>query len=137
MRRLEPMNSSEAHKVESETLGDFARVMQAGTGLVTAAPGKGDVYDTQTGRPGRLNLDQDNVKNGLGQLVLTLVKLLHELLERQAIRRIDAGSLSDADIEKIGVTLMKQAEEIERLRREFNLDEEDLNLDLGPLGKLL
>jgi hypothetical protein len=69
--------------------------------------------------------------------VLTLVKLLHELLERQAIRRMEAGSLSDDDIENLGITLMKQAEEIDRLRKEFNLDEEDLNLDLGPLGKLL
>jgi hypothetical protein len=85
----------------------------------------------------RIHLDPDKVKNGLGQLVLTLVKLLHELLERQAIRRIESGSLSDDEIERVGVTLMGQAEEIERLRKEFNLDEKDLNLDLGPLGKLL
>ena len=86
---------------------------------------------------GKINLDPEKVKNGLGQLVLTLVKLLHELLERQAIRRMDAGSLTDSEIENIGVTLMKQAEEIDRLRREFSLEEKDLNLDLGPLGKLL
>ncbi|MCL5124640.1 MAG: gas vesicle protein K [Deltaproteobacteria bacterium] len=84
-----------------------------------------------------MNLEQDSVKNGLGQLVLTLVKLLHELLERQALRRIEAGSLSDPEIENIGVTLMRQAEEIERLRKEFGLEKKDLNLDLGPLGKLL
>jgi hypothetical protein len=84
-----------------------------------------------------MNLDQDDVKNGLGQLVLTLVKLLHELLERQAIRRIDAGSLSKAEIERLGLTLMRQAQQIERLRKEFGLEEEDLNLDLGPLGKLM
>jgi hypothetical protein len=65
------------------------------------------------------------------------VKLLHELLERQAIRRIDAGSLSEDQIERLGLTLMRQAEEIERLRKEFGLEEEDLNLDLGPWGKLL
>jgi len=85
----------------------------------------------------RINLDKDSVKNGLGQLVLTLVKLLHELLERQAIRRIEADSLDDHEIENLGVTFMKQAQEIERLRKEFGLEEEDLNLDLGPLGKLL
>ena len=79
----------------------------------------------------------NDTKNGLGQLVLTLVKLLHELLERQAIRRIEAGSLSDQQIERLGLTLMRQAQEIERLRKEFGLEEEDLNLDLGPLGKLL
>ena len=64
-------------------------------------------------------------------------KLLHEVLERQAIRRIDAGSLTEDQIERLGVTLMGQAEEIDRLRKEFGLEEEDLNLDLGPLGKLL
>jgi len=84
----------------------------------------------------RINLDQDKVKNGLGQLVLTLVKLLHELLERQAIRRMDSGSLSEAEIERLGLTLMRQAQEIERLRKEFGLEQDDLNLDLGPVGKL-
>lgn len=86
--------------------------------------------------PSRINLDANNVKHGLGQLVLTLIKLLHELLERQAIRRMESGSLSDAEIENLGVTLMQQAQEIENLRRAFGLEEEDLNLDLGPLGKL-
>jgi hypothetical protein len=85
----------------------------------------------------RISLDKDNVKNGLGQLVLTLIKLLHELLERQAIQRMEAGSLTDTEIENLGLTLMKQAQEIDRLRKEFNLEEKDLNLDLGPLGKLL
>ena len=84
-----------------------------------------------------LNIDADDVKNGLGRLVLTLVKLLHELLERQALRRIDAGGLTEVEIENLGLALMKQAQEIDRLRKAFNLDEKDLNLDLGPLGKLL
>jgi hypothetical protein len=85
----------------------------------------------------RLHLDPGSVKNGLAQLVLTLVKLLHELLERQALRRIEAGSLTEEQVERIGCTLMRQSEEIERLRQEFGLAEKDLNLDLGPLGKLL
>jgi Gas vesicle protein K len=84
----------------------------------------------------RLSLDEGTLKNGLGQLVLTLVKLLHELLEKQAIRRMEGHSLSDEEIERLGTALMRQAEEIERLRVEFGLTEEDLNLDLGPLGKL-
>ena len=125
------MNFIEDSKVESEALGDFARVMEAGT------PDSACSKPESRGKGGRLNLDPENVKNGLGQLVLTLVKLLHELLERQAIRRIDAGSLSDAEIEEVGVTLMRQSEELERLRKEFGLAEEDLNMDLGPLGKLL
>ena len=118
-------------QVESESISDFARVMDPGA----EAPARSQ----PGGLPARLrlNLDPDTVKNGLGQLVLTLVKLLHELLERQAIRRIDAGSLTEGQIERLGLTLMRQEEEIERLRKEFGLDEEDLNLDLGPLGKLL
>jgi hypothetical protein len=112
-------------QVESRALGDFARVMQGRRDLTTPR-----------GRSPRLNLEEGNGKNGLAQLVLTLVKLLHELLERQGIRRIEAGALTGAEIERLGLTLMKQAREIERLRQEFGLEEEDLNIDLGPLGKL-
>lgn len=85
----------------------------------------------------RLDVDPNALRGGLGQLVLTLVKLIHELLERQAIRRMDAGSLSEQQIEDLGTTLMQQAEEIERLCEVLGLREEDLNLDLGPLGKLM
>jgi hypothetical protein len=90
-----------------------------------------------SGSRSRLEIDGDRVRNGLAQLVLTLVKLLHELLERQAIQRMDSGSLTDEEIERLGFTLMRQAEELERLREVFDLKEEDLNLDLGPLGRLL
>jgi len=83
------------------------------------------------------NAGSNREKNGLGQLVLTLMKVLHELLKRQALRRIQGGALTPAQIERLGVTLMHQAREIERLRKDFGLPEEDLNLDLGPLGKLL
>ncbi len=113
--------------IQSEALGEFARVMDAGSGDTSLKPLQN----------GRLNLDEQNLKNGLAQLVLTLVRLLHELLERQAIGRIDAGSLTDDQIERVGATLMRQAEEIDRMRVAFGLEEEDLNLDLGPLGKLL
>lgn len=114
-----------------DSRADFARVLEPSAAVAPQG---------QPGEPPvrlRVNLDANNVKNGLGQLVLTLVKLLHELLERQAIRRMDAGSLTEEQIERLGLTLMRQAEEIERLRKEFGLEEEDLNLDLGPLGRLL
>jgi hypothetical protein len=114
--------------VESNSLSDFNKIMQDGSALPAKA--SGDLVP-------RINLNQDNIKNSLGQLVLTLVKLLHELLERQGIRRIEAGSLTDDQIERLGVTLLKQAQEIDRLRQEFGLEEEDLNIDLGPLGQLL
>ena len=122
------MKSPEPAQVESQAISDFAKVMQGGASV--AVPQSG-------GQTPRINLDQDNLKNSLGQLVLTLVKLLHELLERQGIRRIEAGSLTDAQIERLGLTLMKQAQEIDRLRQEFGLEEDDLNIDLGPLGQLL
>lgn len=121
-------------KVESQAAGDFARVMQSGR---AASPVGNSDDPVPTRLPARINLDADKVKNGLGQLVLTLVKLLHELLERQGIRRIEAGSLTDDQIERLGLTLMKQAQEIDKLRKDFGLEEEDLNIDLGPLGQLL
>ena len=125
------MRGDEMAQVESDSISDFARVMQPGTAVAA-----GQAHSEMPSRL-RLNLDPETVKNGLGQLVLTLVKLLHELLERQGIRRIESGSLTDAQIERLGLTLMKQAQEIDRLRKEFGLEEEDLNIDLGPLGQLL
>ena len=116
--------------VESESIRDFALVMRQNDKIQSQA---------QSGTPcrARLELNPEKVKNGLGQLVLTVIKLLHELLERQALRRIDAGSLTEEQIERMGLTLMGQVKEIDRLRREFGLEEQDLNLDPGPLGKLL
>ena len=125
------MDSTELARVESEAVHDFAQVMKVDDLL--APPSSAGPRP----RSGRLNLDVNDAKNGLGQLVLTLVKLLHELLEQQAIRRVEGGSLSAPQIERLGLTLMRQAQQIERLRAEFGLEEEDLNLDLGPLGRLL
>lgn len=84
----------------------------------------------------QVKLGGEPLQNGLAQLVLTLTKLLHELMEQQAIRRMDGGGLTEEEIERLGMTLMRQAEEIERMRRLFDLKDEDLNLDLGPLGRL-
>ncbi len=125
------MGLLELGRVESEAMCDFAQALEVDTRLGSHRS------ENRHRRPPRLNLDVNNTKNGLGQLVLTLVKLLHELLERQAIRRVEAGSLTEQQIERLGLTLMKQGQEIERLRKEFGVEEEDLNLDLGPLGRLL
>ena len=86
--------------------------------------------------PSKIKLDPENVKNGLAQLVLTLVELVRELLERQALRRIDGGSLTAEEIERLGLTFFRLSEEMDRLKRHFGLTDDDLNLDLGPLGKL-
>ncbi|MEM1164822.1 MAG: gas vesicle protein K [Planctomycetota bacterium] len=95
------------------------------------------VDDSEADASPRLNVDPADVKKGLGQLVLTVVRLLHELLERQAIRRIESGSLTDDEADRLGTTMKLQAEEIEKLAGYFGLRTEDLNMDLGPLGKLM
>ncbi|MFZ0051175.1 MAG: gas vesicle protein K [Desulfobaccales bacterium] len=114
-------------QVECASPGIFARLLE---------PREGEWLPGAETSPSRLNLDKDQVKHGLGRLVLALVKLLHELLERQAIRRMEANLLSPEEIERLGGTLMRQAQEINRLRQEFGLEEADLSLDLGPLGRL-
>ena len=86
--------------------------------------------------PSKIRLQPENVRNGLAQLVLTLVELLRELLERQALRRIDAGSLTSGEVERVGTTFLRLTEEIDRLKEHFGFTDEDLNLNLGPLGKL-
>jgi len=85
----------------------------------------------------RIDADPETVEKGLATLVLTLVELLRQLMERQALRRVDDGSLSDEQIEKIGATLMALDARMTELREHFGLTPEDLNLDLGPLGPLL
>lgn len=85
----------------------------------------------------RINADPEEVQQGLAQLVLTIVELLRQLMERQALRRVEAGGLSDEQIERLGETLMLLAERMEELKHEFGLEDHDLNLDLGPLGRLL
>lgn len=84
-----------------------------------------------------IDADQENVEQGLAKLVLSLVELLRQLLEKQALRRMDAGTLTDEEIERLGNTFMKLQERIDELRVVFGLDDEELNIDLGPLGKLV
>jgi len=85
----------------------------------------------------RFELDEQNVQAGLVRLVLALVELIRQLLERQALRRIDSGSLSEEQIERLGVTFLRLDEQMDALKKHFNLTDEDLNLDLGPLGTTL
>jgi hypothetical protein len=87
--------------------------------------------------PRRLNADPEGLEKGLAQLVLTLVELLRELMERQAVRRIEAGTLSDEEVERLGRTFMALSERMDELKDAFGLTDRDLNLDLGPLGNLL
>ena len=88
-------------------------------------------------RPRRLDADPESVERGLAQLVLTLVELLRQLMERQALRRMEQGNLTDEQIERLGQTFMKLEKRMEELKAEFELADSDLNLNLGPLGDLL
>jgi hypothetical protein len=85
----------------------------------------------------RIEADPENVERGLAQLVLTVVELLRQLMERQALRRVEAGGLSDEQVERLGTTLMLLEQRMGELRETFGLEQEDLNLDLGPLGRLV
>jgi hypothetical protein len=87
--------------------------------------------------PRRLNADPETLEKGLAHLVLTLVELLRQLMERQALRRIEGGTLDEEEIERLGRTFMALSERMEELKRAFGLEDEELNLNLGPLGNLL
>jgi hypothetical protein len=87
--------------------------------------------------PRRVNADPEQVEKGLAQLVLTVVELLRQLMERQALRRMDTGTLTDEQIERLGDTFMKLDQRMRELTEHFGLEEGDLNLNLGPLGDLL
>jgi hypothetical protein len=125
-----------AYLVDRGAVDDFrARVAQ----LEATCTGPWPPYSFSTlpAPAQRFNADPENVAKGLGQLVLTIVELLRQLMERQALRRIDAGGLTDEQIERLGTTFMELDKRMEQLRAEFELEPEDLNLDLGPLGRLL
>jgi hypothetical protein len=85
----------------------------------------------------RVNADAEHVERGLAQLVLTIVELLRELMERQALRRIEGGTLDDDEVERLGTAFMKLEQRMEELKEQFGLTGEDLNLNLGPLGDLM
>ncbi|HEV2250827.1 MAG TPA: gas vesicle protein K [Candidatus Limnocylindria bacterium] len=87
--------------------------------------------------PERVNVDPEGVEQGLAKLVLTLVEFLRQLLERQAIRRMNGGTLTDDEIERVGLALMRLEAKVRELAVAFGLDPDDLNLGLGPIGKLL
>jgi hypothetical protein len=87
--------------------------------------------------PQRLDANPDDIEAGLARLVLTLVEFLRQVLEHQAVRRMEGGGLSDEEIENIGLALMRLEERLGDIKAAFGLDGEDLNIDLGPLGRLI
>ncbi|WP_307804666.1 gas vesicle protein K [Streptomyces sp. VRA16 Mangrove soil] len=90
-----------------------------------------------SGRRGRIQIEPDTVERDLMKLVLTIVELLRQLMERQALRRFDTGDLTEEQEERVGLTLMLLEDRMAELRDRYDLAPEDLNIDLGPLGPLL
>jgi len=95
------------------------------------------IQNVTAASPPRWNADPDDVRKSVLKLVLTLVELIRQLLERQAIRRMEAGTLSEAETESVGLALMRLQETILDLCKDFDIAPEELNLDLGPIGKLM
>lgn len=90
--------------------------------------------DRPVGGP-RIDVDPERVEHGLLKLVLAVIELIRQLLERQALRRMDAGSLDEDEIERVGLALMRLEAQLRALQDQFDID--DLNISLGPLGRLL
>jgi hypothetical protein len=87
--------------------------------------------------PARIDADPEKVEQGLAKLVLTLIELIRKLMERQALRRIEGGRLTAEEVERLGLTFMRLEERMRELQIAFGLQDEDLNLNLGPLGDLM
>lgn len=85
----------------------------------------------------RIDANPEEVEQGLAKLVLTLIELVRRLLEKQALRRIEGGRLTDEEIERLGLTFLRLAQRMKELQVAFNLKDEDMNLNLGPLGDLM
>ena len=98
---------------------------------------RADVERLRALLPERLDVDPDSAGAGLAKLVLTLVEFLRQLLERQAIRRMEGGTLTDEEVERMGVALMRLEEKVHELASQFGLQKDDLNIGLGPIGSLL
>ena len=87
--------------------------------------------------PQRINIDAQSVEQGLAKLVLTLIELIRRLLEKQAVRRMEGGGLTPEQVEELGLALMKLEAKMAELKAQFGLADEELNLDLGPVGRLI
>lgn len=86
--------------------------------------------------PQRINADPERAEQGLARLVLALIEVIRKVLEHQAVRRMDGGQLSEAEIERLGLALLRLNDKMEELKKMFGLTDKDLEIDLGPLGTL-
>ena len=117
---------------------DLARRSRPRSDLVACTDQLGSHAGGRVSRlPARIDAEPETVRRDLGRLVLTIVELLRQLMERQAIRRVEAGDLPEETVERLGLGLLRLEEAMDELREYFGLRPEDLNIDLGPLGNLL
>ncbi|PRH76475.1 gas vesicle protein K [Streptomyces solincola] len=126
---------------DADRYREVARAADRAFRLLPAGPPDVPRADRAGARPAtpahRINADPDTVERDLMKLVLTLVELLRQLMERQALHRVDTGELSEDEEERLGTTLMVLHEKMTELCGRYGLTLDDLNLDLGPLGSLL
>lgn len=98
---------------------------------------RNEIDDFVRALPRRIDADPEKLEAGLARLVLTLIEFLRRVLEHQAVRRLESGSLTDEEEERLGLAFLRLKDRMVELREAFDLTEEDLELDLGPLGRLL
>ncbi|MBX6363259.1 MAG: gas vesicle protein K [Gemmatimonadetes bacterium] len=117
---------------ERERAGEGVRIEADDPAVVVAG-----LKDLAPALPDRIEARADNIEAGLAKLVLTLLEFIRQILEHQAVRRMEGGTLSDAEIEELGLALLKLKERLDEIKVGVGLGDEDLNIDLGPLGRLL
>jgi hypothetical protein len=131
-----PRAGSRKPRTGSRKLAAGSRKLQAAEAQEIEAIRR-QIESVAAANPPRWNANPDDVRRSVLKLVLTLVELIRQLLERQAIRRMEAGTLSDDETESVGLALMRLQETILDLAKQFEISPEELNLDLGPVGKLM
>ena len=123
----------------SERPAGAAQDVRSGT-IATGGPrsGAGEVslHQVAPALPDTVNVDPEGTENGLARLVLTLIEVLRKVLEHQAIRRMEGGSLSEEEIERLGLGLLRLHDRMQELKNVFGLTDDDLQIDLGPLGRV-
>ena len=129
------------HWVESPVADKAINTPRGWPRLAGTAPMVEEVVKSSNGESTKIiprtNIDPKNVEKGLAKLVLTLIELLRKLMEKQAIRRMEAGFLMPSEVERMGIAFQRLEEKMKDLKLGFSLKDEDLNLDLGPLGELM
>ncbi len=137
-----PMEAREAERTardSGQNIADDAPVpapLSASERHPSPLTGDVELNEVATSLPERINADPEKVENGLARLVLTLIEVLRKVLEHQAVRRMEGGSLSEEEIERLGLALLRLNDRMKDMKGIFGLEDDDLKIDLGPLGKL-